>query len=232
MTFWLWWWLLIVWPSGYSCVLFSFLEFSTFQMTCYALNYLLRDLLMDKAWIFFQQPQTKHHFYKHHTLKDKVCVLLIFFFALTYKMYRPGLLTLPSLGFVSKVFGEKGEVEFVWLGPCLCAHSESDRNEPLVAYYGLTQETIGILWNSKLLDPTRAGEHQGDVMGDWHEKLRSHLASCVFLYREQFFYPLWFLPFWHSGLVIFLSYISSHTCDIYSVYTSLRLVSCLLNEWL
>lgn len=64
-------------------------------------------------------------------------------------MYRPGLLTLPSLGFVSKVFGEKrGGLEFVCLGLCLCAHSESDRNEPLVAYYGLTQETIGILGNA------------------------------------------------------------------------------------
>lgn len=46
------------------------------------------------------------------------------------------------------VWGKGGGLEFVCLGLCLCAHSESDRNEPLVAYYGLTQETIGILGNA------------------------------------------------------------------------------------
>lgn len=130
-------------------LVFSCLElFSTFQMTCYPWNYILRDLLMDKAWIFCSNLKPNTIFINTVPVKTKYVYFWDFFFASTYKMYWPGLLTLPSLGFVSKVFGEKGEVEFVWLGLCVCAHSESDRNEPLVAYYGLTQETIGILGNA------------------------------------------------------------------------------------
>lgn len=87
-------------------------------------------------------------------------------------MYLPGPLALPSSGFANKVFGGKRGGSSLFGLDWASVRSEANRNEPLVAYYGLTQETIGILGNApERSDPTRAGEHQGDVMGDWHERL-------------------------------------------------------------
>lgn len=145
---------------------------------------------------FLQQPQTKHHFYKHRTRKDKVCVLLRFFFCIDIQNVLARVAYFAIIGFREQsVWGKGGG--WVCLAWIVCLRTLRVRQKR--AARRLLWADPGDHRNSrerlKLLDPTGAGEHQGDVMGDWHEKLRSRLASCAFSYKEQFFYSLWFLLF-------------------------------------